>query len=673
MRSSAMRAVLVSIAGLALAAPAAMAQTAPLQSFDAPWPLDSGPLAAAEPRQVVFQTRVTVPNAAWLRLQFANTQLSGVIEEGSGAFLRITSLKDNAVQYLDAVSLGQWANTSAYFNGDSVLIELVAFPGTPASRVGLRAVTFGPAEAMQADSICDGSDNRTLSSDPRSARHMPIGCTSWLINDTNHMFMTAGHCGTGSGDVMQFNVPLSSSGGGTIAPPPEHQYTVDATSSRSVNGGVGNDYSYFGTFVNSNTGLTAHQAQGQHHVLAVTLPAAANQVTRVTGYGTTSSPVSPTWSQVQKTHTGPRVTTTGSTTLAYRMDTTGGNSGSAVEDETTGLAIGIHTHGGCTSSGGSNKGTMITHTGITGYLNTPLGICKTGVGTPGGDLFAVGDAANNFGTLNTATGNFARVGDGPARVEGAAYNPVLDVFYISTNDTFANVRKLYSVSASGGVASTFIADLSGTTAVINGLAFDAGSQTLYGIAQATGALYTIDTGTGAATLVGGSGGTIGALDFDGTTGTLYGIDDSAGASKLVSIDPATGAQTLIGTLGAGIADCNGLAAMADGSLYTINAATDQLLSINKATGAATVVGATGGLFAASYGMAALVPNPTPACYANCDGSTAAPALNVADFTCFLNRFAAGESYANCDQSTSPPVLNVADFTCFLNAFASGCP
>jgi hypothetical protein len=60
------------------------------------------------------------------------------------------------------------------------------------------------------------------------------------------------------------------------------------------------------------------------------------------------------------------------------------------------------------------------------------------------------------------------------------------------------------------------------------------------------------------------------------------------------------------------------------------------------------------------------------CYANCDSSTAQPVLNVADFTCFLQRFAAGEGYANCDQSTTAPVLNVADFTCFLQRFAAGC-
>jgi hypothetical protein len=63
----------------------------------------------------------------------------------------------------------------------------------------------------------------------------------------------------------------------------------------------------------------------------------------------------------------------------------------------------------------------------------------------------------------------------------------------------------------------------------------------------------------------------------------------------------------------------------------------------------------------------------PQCYANCDGSTEPPVLNVADFSCFLSRFAAGDPWANCDGSTVPPVLNVSDFTCFLQQFAAGCP
>ncbi len=60
------------------------------------------------------------------------------------------------------------------------------------------------------------------------------------------------------------------------------------------------------------------------------------------------------------------------------------------------------------------------------------------------------------------------------------------------------------------------------------------------------------------------------------------------------------------------------------------------------------------------------------CYANCDESTYAPLLNVLDFSCFLNKFAAGDPYANCDGSTTTPVLNVLDFSCFLNKFAAGC-
>ncbi len=65
-------------------------------------------------------------------------------------------------------------------------------------------------------------------------------------------------------------------------------------------------------------------------------------------------------------------------------------------------------------------------------------------------------------------------------------------------------------------------------------------------------------------------------------------------------------------------------------------------------------------------------SPVNGCYANCDGGTTAPVLNVLDFSCFLNKFAAGDPYANCDGSTTVPVLNVNDFSCFLNKFAAGC-
>jgi hypothetical protein len=80
----------------------------------------------------------------------------------------------------------------------------------------------------------------------------------------------------------------------------------------------------------------------------------------------------------------------------------------------------------------------------------------------------------------------------------------------------------------------------------------------------------------------------------------------------------------------------------------------------------------GDVFVARYGEI---------CYANCDGSTVEPILNVEDFACFINELTMAKTlppqqqlthYANCDQSTTVPVLNVEDFTCFINAFAAGC-
>jgi len=65
--------------------------------------------------------------------------------------------------------------------------------------------------------------------------------------------------------------------------------------------------------------------------------------------------------------------------------------------------------------------------------------------------------------------------------------------------------------------------------------------------------------------------------------------------------------------------------------------------------------------------------PAAACYANCDGSTIPPILNVNDFICFQTKYAAGDPYANCDGSSIPPILNVNDFICFQTKFAQGCP
>src|SRR5262245_58843510 len=63
-------------------------------------------------------------------------------------------------------------------------------------------------------------------------------------------------------------------------------------------------------------------------------------------------------------------------TIQYRTDTTGGNSGSPVAHGENGDAIGIHTHGGCTTSGtGENSGTASNHSGLQAALAAPIGVC----------------------------------------------------------------------------------------------------------------------------------------------------------------------------------------------------------------------------------------------------------------------------------------------------------
>ena len=67
-----------------------------------------------------------------------------------------------------------------------------------------------------------------------------------------------------------------------------------------------------------------------------------------------------TTNQTQQTHVGTLSGNTGGTnsgTLRYDADTQPANSGSPVIVEGGNVAIGIHTNGGCTSTGGTNAGT----------------------------------------------------------------------------------------------------------------------------------------------------------------------------------------------------------------------------------------------------------------------------------------------------------------------------
>ncbi|MBK7403782.1 MAG: hypothetical protein IPJ41_03895 [Phycisphaerales bacterium] len=362
--------------GLGVPALAQDTQPAPLITEPMPVHVDSGLVrndGATE--AVVFSQRVFIPGASALRLEFDQVLLSGLLSDGSASFLRIRSTLDGAEQRLNSLHVAQWRNTSAYFNGDEVIVEVVAEPGTGDNLVRVSTVQ-AEFQPFADESICGATDDRTLLTDNRAARLLPIGCTGWLIHDCNHCMLTAGHCSGFDSDItaVEFNVPLSNGNGSLNHPPPEDQYAPD-TSSRQSNGGlgVGNDYGYFGVFPNSNTGLTPYDAYGDAYHITLPPPVQGQDI-RVTGFGTTSSPVPNAWNQAEKTHTGPYFSFSGAT-LSYQVDTTGGNSGSPVVDESTGMAIGIHTHAGCGSNSG-NYGTGLNLAAVQTALANPKGVCE---------------------------------------------------------------------------------------------------------------------------------------------------------------------------------------------------------------------------------------------------------------------------------------------------------
>ncbi|MFU8829765.1 MAG: hypothetical protein ACNA8P_10085, partial [Phycisphaerales bacterium] len=118
---------LLTIACFALVVPAlsALAQepiTAPAGGIVIDARINSGFLRGSgrDAEEIVFQSHVHEPGAAWLRLTFDDVQLAGNPGTGTDSVLRLTSMLDGAVHELDAIGLIQWGNSSAYLNGDTV-------------------------------------------------------------------------------------------------------------------------------------------------------------------------------------------------------------------------------------------------------------------------------------------------------------------------------------------------------------------------------------------------------------------------------------------------------------------------------------------------------------------------------------------------------------------------
>ncbi len=325
------------------------------------YPFQAGPYSNGSPQsRLAVEKLVRFPKASFLQIGFAAIHLS------PDSRLEVVSLLDDEKEVWTGRSLkaGQ-SLESAYFNGEAVLIRLWSAPGSRGDGFAIRDVAVGrPADQLGVLTLC-GADNRLPSTDRRVARIIikkgtsVTWCTSWLISPVN-CFATAGHCLSGATQVTaQFNVPKSTINGALVNPPVTDQYPWEGTTKRSYeNNGVGRDWGVFTTQKNPVTKRYPGSVQ-RSYFLFQARPAFRTTL-RVTGYGTDTTP-NRTYNGIQQTSTGPLSVAPTLSYPGYHVDTTGGNSGSPVMVASTNKAIGVHTHGGCSSTGNVynkyNKGT----------------------------------------------------------------------------------------------------------------------------------------------------------------------------------------------------------------------------------------------------------------------------------------------------------------------------
>lgn len=208
-------------------------------------------------------------------------------------------------------------------------------------------------------SICGSNDDRTLSNDRKVARASSlrklVGCTVTMIGRS--CAISAGHC-VDSLEKASFNVPISDKYGAKESNPSDiYLRTKDYL--RYKDGGRGNDWAIIKLLPNTVTGKYPGDVQGFYKVALNSTPRKSDRVI-ISGYGLDSN--DPLVSFSQQSDTG-SIKKLGSwlkpSTIEHTVDTMGGNSGSSIILERTQQIIGIHTHGGCDSSG-SNYGTLIS-------------------------------------------------------------------------------------------------------------------------------------------------------------------------------------------------------------------------------------------------------------------------------------------------------------------------
>lgn len=359
-----------SIVFLCPAIPAAVADTIPVRpiGITADFSLDSGArINAGSAFETVFAQEIAIPQAAWLRLYFGDVRLEGA------SFIRMSALHDGEQQSLSAGGLAQWSYGSAYFNGDAVLLELVAAPGT-ANRITLTRLAYeetpGDAGTRGDPGICGicSADDRTPSNEDWACRLMPIGCSA-SVYSTQSCLVSAGHCAQ-DGLVAQFRVPASLPDCSVVQPPVSDQFPVLGFDAQAT--AVGADWSVMTTGTN-DLGQTAFERYGQLRRIAPVLATAGDPVSIAAFAMDTTC----TRSRTQQRSTG-AIQGRAATYYTFNADAQVGSSGAGVMKDGRIVAVVTHCSPNC-----PNAGTRVDQANFVAGRNSRCPACVADVNGDG--------------------------------------------------------------------------------------------------------------------------------------------------------------------------------------------------------------------------------------------------------------------------------------------------
>lgn len=312
--------------------------------------IDSGELAnhSAEPK-IVFSQDIEIAGASFARLYFSEIELE------PGSFVRIQSLLDGEVQELDRFTAPMWGLTSAYLNGETIRLELVAAPDTAANRLVLAAVGAEGVTGQCSDGprgTCS-PDGRVPSSEDWSGRYGLGGCTASIYNP-NGCFVSARHCWTVSSTSLSFRNPPSVNCD-SQAPPVADQFPVINTAPSNLTPPADVDWRV-GKIGFNSLGQTHAQRYGDTYMSLTNSTPRPGDELRAFGHGVSLDPMT---HETQQLSVFTFEQLFGQGGLRYRggSNTYGVSGSGIVADVTSGgpaiVGINARTSSGCDGSGTS--------------------------------------------------------------------------------------------------------------------------------------------------------------------------------------------------------------------------------------------------------------------------------------------------------------------------------